>query len=77
MINASVTTIDLGWNNIDAEGAKAWCGVRFAEYSLMMSCLRHPVRVTSLDGLEVLQFHGSSSIESCPACTVAAAPELL
>ena len=37
-INASVTTIDLGENQIGAEGAKAWCVVGSAEYSRM---LRH------------------------------------
>ena len=57
-INASVTTIDLGENQIGAEGAKAWCVVGSAEYSrmlrhVMMSRSRHPL-TESLDGLEVL-----------------------
>ena len=44
---------------------------------VMISCPGHPVSVTSLDGLGVLQFDHSSLMESCPTCTVAAARELL
>ena len=77
-INASITDIDLRDNQIGAEGAKARCGVGSAEHLLnAATCHGVPVRVTSLDGLEVLQFHGSSLIERCPTCTVAAAQDLL
>ena len=56
-INASVTDINLSYNDIGAEGAKAWCVVwasqnRWMLRHVMMSRFRHPVTVRSLDGLQ-------------------------
>ena len=39
-INASVTTIELRWNDIGDEGAKAWSGVVPAELSLNAAACR-------------------------------------
>ena len=57
-INASVANIGLGLNQIGDENAKAWCvwwaPLNAAAIWWKMSCPRHPVTVTSLNGLEVL-----------------------
>ena len=81
-INASIINIELRFNKIGIEGAKAWCGVGSAE-NVSDSAACHDFMssascdsVTSLDGWGVLQFDHSSLIESCPTCTVAAAQEL-
>ena len=80
-INASITKIVLYWNDIGAEGAKAWCGVGCAEHSLSAAVCHDVMSSTScdndLDGLEVLQFHRLTLIESCPTCIVAAVQGLL
>ena len=80
-INASLTTIGLQRNAIGTEGAKALCGVGCAE-NLLNAAVCHDVMSSTscdndLDGLEVLQFHRLTLIESCPTCIVAAVQGLL